>query len=72
MPNCVFCFALLDKLNERNLVDSKSGFNALKEFGDLEFVVHANISRHICRKCLGLLKTRRALKTKLKELNETL
>ena len=28
-PECVFCFQLLEKLNERNLIDGKAEFNPI-------------------------------------------
>ena len=68
IPICIFCFIPLEKLNERNLVDSKADFKVISELEDLHFVVHCTVSRYICRKCQGLFKKRNSLKEKLKTL----
>eukprot|EP00794_Sanderia_malayensis_P008410 gene8410-9308_t len=72
IPSCVFCFVSLTKPNERNLVESRGDFQVAREIESLQFVVRTEISRHLCRKCLGLFKKRHSLKEKLKELDRDL
>ena len=71
-PSCVFCFAELTKLNERNLVASRGEFNVGQQLESLPFIIHTEISKYICRKCLGLIKKRSCLKQKLEELEKDL
>ena len=71
-PSCVFCFAELTKLNERNLVNSRGEFNVGQQLESLPFIIHTEISKYICRKCLGLIKKRCCLKQKLEELEKDL
>eukprot|EP00794_Sanderia_malayensis_P009643 gene9643-10630_t len=71
-PSCVFCFSSLNKLNERNLVVGRGDFNVCQQLQSLPFVVRTEISKYICRKCLGLLKKRNNLKHNLEELESNL
>ena len=71
-PECVFCFQLLEKLNERNLMDGKADFTVISEFDDLNFVVYKDVSKYICKKCLNLFKKRFTLKKNLQELDNNL
>ena len=71
-PECVFCFQLLEKLNERNLIDGKAEFKVISEFDDLNFVVYKDASKYICKKCLNLFKKRFTLKKNLWELDNNL
>ena len=43
---CIFYFMLLEKLNERNLVDSKAEFKVISELEDLPFVVRRETSKY--------------------------
>ena len=68
-PVCILCFMVLEKLNERNLVDGKAEFKVVSELEDLPFVVRRETSKYICKKCLNTFKKRQSLKQKLKELD---
>ncbi len=72
VPCCVFCFGLLEKLTDRNFVESRGEFKVNLEFDSLPFVVRKEFSRHICKQCLGQFKKRYSLKNKLREIEENL
>ena len=72
VPCCVFCFRLLEKLTDRNFVESRGEFEVSLEFDCLPFVVRNEVSRHICKQCPGQLKKRYSLKKKLGEIEENL
>ena len=71
-PSCVICFLVIEKPCDRFLVHSRSHFHVQKEIQDLAVVVRTEISNHICKKCLGLLKKRHSLKKKFLELDQSL
>ena len=60
---CIFCFDTLVKQNDRNLIEGRAEFSAVLELSDLPFVVRQE-SKYICKRCLGLLKKRKALRAK--------
>lgn len=72
VPSCVFCFSLLEKLTDHNFVESRGEFKVGLEFDSLPFVVRKEISRYICKQCLGLFKKRYSLKRKLGEIEGNL
>ena len=65
---CVFCWEILTKPTDRNLVEGKGNWSA--ELNDLSFVI-LSTSSYICKQCLTLVK-RKTLKENLRQLNEEL
>lgn len=67
---CVLCFSSIVKPQDKNLVKSpRTEFSVEEELKSLPFVVQIEYSQHICRKCLGQLKKRRALLRNLSNLD---
>ena len=66
---CTFCWDVLTKPTDRNLVEGKGNWSV--ELNDFPFVV-LSISPYICKQCLTLVKKRKALKENLCQLNEQL
>ena len=66
---CVLCFEFLSKPTDRNFINGKS--QVFKELNDLPFVVN-RASPYICKRCLTVVKKRRGLINKVKEINESL
>ncbi len=66
---CICCQTYLEKPSDRNRVESRGGFNVLREIKDLPIVVLMR-SEYICKQCLGLLKRRSGLKENLRKLDK--
>lgn len=67
---CVLCFSSIIKPQDKNLVkSSQTEFSVKKELESLPFTVQIEHFQHICRKCLGQLKKRRALIRNLSNLD---
>ena len=64
-----FCWEVLTKPTDRNLVEGKG--NWIAKLNDFPFVV-LSISPYICKQCLILVQKREALKENLCQLNEQL
>ena len=67
---CLLCFSSIIKPQDKNLVkSSRTEFSVKEELESLPFTVQIEYSQHICRKCLGQLKKRRALIRNLSNLD---
>ena len=67
--SCTFCFELLSKATDRNLVESKGKWGV--KLVDFPFAVQA-VSPYICKQCLAPVKRRKTLKENLSKLDEQL
>lgn len=67
--HCILCFKILLSASDRNYTRGKSCVE--EELNDLSFVV-VNTSEYICKSCLGVVRKRKTLKSKLVDIEQNL
>jgi hypothetical protein len=69
---CVLCNELFSRPKDKYLIQGRSKENLLFELESLPFTVDLSSSKHLCRRCVNVLKKRRSLILQVREIENGL